>query len=340
MMNIFFVLALSLIGASGIYVLFNGWDSVRPKEDPFQAGMRILSGETAKPFFLSEGNLEIMLHQAGLDVSARAFLNVGLLGAIAAGGAMYAFTNAVVVALVAFFGFFLIYYWWLVQRRDTKRMQYEESIADWADLMAIAASETQILEKIFIKTAELTPAVCREDSVWVADQIQYQNIAGTEAMRQLCERRHSAMLSLLAQTILVWSQAGSTRPLSQILAPQSESLRSRARTRNEVDADLSFSRYNLAFVTVAPIGAVVLMRMSQPAAVQYYASMEGQALIIGAVAWSFFGYYLADRFLAVVRRTIQIRVDVSRQLIGAASRGPQSAARESGYGLPTEGESA
>jgi Flp pilus assembly protein TadB len=339
-MNIFLVLTLSLVGASGIYILVNGWESVKPKEDPLQAGMRIMSGEAAKPFFLSESNLQIMLHQAELDVSARAFLNVGLLGAIAAGGAMYAFTNAIVVAIVAFFGFFLIYYWWLVQRRDTKRMQYEESIADWADLMAIAASETQILEKILIKTAELTPAVCREDAVWVADQIQFQNISGTEALKQLCDRRHSAMLSLLTQTILVWSQAGSVRPLAQILAPQSESLRSRARTRNEVDADLSFSRYNLAFVTLAPIGAVILMRMSQPTAVVYYASPEGQLLIIGAVAWSFIGYYLADRFLAVVRRTIQIHVDVSRHLSGVSSRGSQSIARDSGFAAPTEGEGA
>jgi Flp pilus assembly protein TadB len=339
-MNIFLIVAISLIGASGVYLFFRGTDDFRPREDPLQAGMRIQSGEAAKPFFLSEANLEIMLHQAELDVSARAFLNVGLVGAVAAGGAMYAFTNAVVVAAVAFCGFFLVYYWWLVQRRESKRMLYEESIADWADMMAIAASESLILEKILIKTAEMTPAVCREDSEWVADQIQYQNISGTEALKQLCDRRHSAMLALLTQTLVVWSQAGSVRPLAQILAPQSESLRSRARTRNEAEADLSFARYNLAFVTVAPIAAVVLMRMSQPLAVEYYASPEGQLLTIGAVLWSFFGYYLADRFLAVVRRTIQIKVDVSKQLSGNAYHEPRSVQQDFGSGVPTEGETA
>jgi Flp pilus assembly protein TadB len=333
--NIFLVAAISLAGAAGIYLFFNGLESIAPREDPLLSGMRMMSGEAAKPSLLSVGHLEIMLHQAELDVSARAFLNVGILGAIASGAAMYAFTNAIAVCLVAFFGFFLVYAWWLVQRRETKRMKYEESIADWADLMAIAASETQILEKILTKTAELTPAVCREDSIWVSDQIQYQNISGTEAMQQLCERRHSAMLSLLTQTIVVWSQAGSVRPLAQILAPLSESLRSRARTRNEVDADLSFSRYNLAFVTVAPIGAVILLRMSQPLAAQYYSSPEGQILTIGAVVWSFLGYYLADRFLAVVRRTIQIQVDVSRHLYSAGPQEKRASVRE--RGVPTEG---
>jgi Flp pilus assembly protein TadB len=339
-MNIFLVIAVSLIGASGVYVFFRGTDGLKPREDPLQAGMRIHSGEAAKPFFLSEANLEIMLHQAELDVSARAFLNVGIVGAVAAGGAMYALTNAIIVAAVAFFGFFVVYTWWLVQRRENKHMQYEESIADWADMMAIAAADSQILEKILSKTAEMTPAVCREDSNWVADQIQYQNISGTEALQQLCARRHSAMLSLLTQTLVVWSQAGSVRPLAQILAPQSESLRSRARTRNEAEADLSFARYNLAFVTVAPIAAVVLMRMSQPLAVQYYSSPEGQLLTIGAVLWSFCGYYLADRFLASVRRTIQINVNVRRHLAGAGAYEPRTIARDFDSGIATEGEGA
>jgi Flp pilus assembly protein TadB len=337
-MNIFLVVAISLIGASGIFVFFRGTDHWNRREDPLQAGMRIRSGEAEKPFFFSTANLEVMLHQAELDVSARAFLNVGFAGAVAAGGAMFAFTSAIVVAAVAFFGFFAAYYWWLVRRRENKRMVYEESIADWADMMAIAASESLILEKILIKTAEMTPAVCREDSVWVADQIHFQNISGTDALKQLCDRRHSAMLSLLTQTLVVWSQAGSVRPLAQILAPQSESLRSRARIRNEAEADLSFARYNLAFVTVAPIAAVVLMRISQPLAMEYYASPEGQLLVMGAVLWSFFGYYLADRFLAVVRRTIQIKVDVSRQLSGVSARELRLPIQKFGSGVPTEGE--
>lgn len=320
MTNFLLIVAFSLAGAMGAFIFFAGAESLKPRPKRLLESQRILSGEEAKPSFFSIEYLEVALHQADLNVSAMAFLRVGFIGAILLAGAMFAVTGAIVVALVAFVGFFVIYWWWLVQERDKRRMAYEEAIPDWIDRMSIASIEKPILKYILVKSADLAPPAIREDAKWVADEISYQNISGTEALRMLCERKQSSMLSLMTQVLVAWTEAGSAKPLAEVLSPLGDFLRARASARNSAEAELTMTRGQLALVTVAPVAFVILLRMSDPDVSRYYSTPEGQLLIIGCVAVACVGYFFADRILSVVRRSIEIKVDVSRTLSGISLR--------------------
>jgi Flp pilus assembly protein TadB len=320
MTDIFFILAFSLVGGMGAYIFFAGAGSLKPRPKRLLESQRIVSGVEAKPFFFSIENLEIALHQADLNVSAMAFLRVGVIGALILAGCMFALTGAIAVAIVAFFGFFLVYWWWLVQERDKKRMAYEDAIPDWVDRMAIASIEKDILKFILVKSADLAPPAIREDAKWVADEISFKNIGATDALRALCERKQSSILSLMTQVLVAWSDVGSAKPLAEVLAPLSESIRARTSARNAAEADLTMTRGQLALVTLAPVAFVIMLRASNPSVARYYSTPEGQIVTIACIGVAAVGYIIGDRILSVVRKSIDIKIDINRTLSGVAFR--------------------
>jgi len=73
--DFFLIIFLTLIGAVGAFIIAT---------NPFASKNLLTQGQSMttnveeKPSFLSIDNLELMLHQAELDVSALAYLRVGL----------------------------------------------------------------------------------------------------------------------------------------------------------------------------------------------------------------------------------------------------------------------
>jgi Flp pilus assembly protein TadB len=310
------ILVFALVGGMGAYIAFGGVNSLKPKPKRLLESQRILSGQEEKPFFLSIENLEVSLQQADLNVSALAFLRVGAIGALILAGGMFALTGAIAVAVVAFFGFFVVYWWWLVQQRDKKRMAYEDAIPDWVDRMAIASIEKDILKHILVKSADLAPPAVREDAKWLADEISFKNIGPTDALRALCKRKQSSILSLMTQVLVAWSDIGSSKPLAEVLAPLSESIRARTSARNAAEADLTMTRGQLALVTLAPVAFIIMLRGSDPNVARYYSTLEGQIVVVACCGVAAIGYIIGDRILSVVRKSIDIKVDIDQVLSG------------------------
>jgi len=248
--------------------------------------------------------LEAALLQADLPVHPARFLQSALLLGLA-GLAVGWLLGGVLVAGFCAAASLVGYLYWLSWRRDSRRLAYEEALADLCDRLAAGALLTSTLQGALAHAAESAPEILRTDVAYIASQLSQTGRVQT-AFAEVLERRRSSALQLLADTLDVWSRRGATLPLQDILAPLATSIRDMAAAGKRMNSELSGTRMTLLIVSLAPTGFVLLLRLTTPALDQIYASPAGQWIQIAAYTIAGTGFLLGQRMLQRVQAVLTL----------------------------------
>jgi len=249
--------------------------------------------------------LAAAIAQADVQVTPAGFIRVGLLIALLSSLGVYLLTDAIGVSILMGAVGLILYIQWLYQRRDAKRLEYEETLADMCDRLGVGAQLYGSLKGAMNHAAEMAPEVAKDDFSFVAGQITSgASIHG--AFEDVQRSRRSTSLDLLVDTITVWSNRGATIPLQQILSPLSTTIRETASERKRMHSELSGVRSQMRLVAVAPVILVALMRFSSPALASIYASPSGESIQTVAYMLALVGFLLGTRALAKVSRVLEI----------------------------------
>lgn len=246
------------------------------------------------------------LVQADLDITPIGFYRSGMLIALVAAMAAYVLTGGYAVA--AFVGIMsvLLYLNWLFWRRDNRRMQYEEGLADVADAMAAGALITNTIKGSITHAAQLAPPSVREDFQHISSMVT-QGASIPEAFAEPRAHRQSYSLDLLADTLFIWSTRGTTIPLAQVLHPLTKTIREMSSERRRMESELMGTRYQMMIVAVFPFFMVFFMRTAFPDFKGFFATEMGQVFQLISYSISAVGYVFAERALGGVRKVLDVQ---------------------------------
>jgi Flp pilus assembly protein TadB len=277
------------------------------------AALRRTAKETLKPEPGEENfvkavrasGLEVALAQADLAVTPAGFIRVGILLALVALALGYLVSGGLLVAVFLSAGSIVLYVYWLQWRRDEKKLEYEEALADMCDRISAGATLTSTLQGAMTHAAETAPEILKTDFNFIAAQLTQTGSVRT-AFADIVRRRRSYSLELLASTLEVWSIRGATMRLQQVLAPLSTTIRAMATEGKRMNSELSGARMTLMIVAIAPAFFVLLLRLTTPSLDAIYASPSGQVIQIVAYAIAGAGFMIGQRILQRVRRVMEI----------------------------------
>ncbi|TET81596.1 MAG: hypothetical protein E3J37_08965 [Anaerolineales bacterium] len=254
---------------------------------------------------VSKRGLDVTLAQADLDVTPAGFVRTGiLLGLVGLAGG-YLVSGGLIVAAFTTVGSVVLYVYWLQWRRDEKRLEYEEALADMCDRISAGATLTSTLQGAMNHAAETAPEIVKEDFNYIASQLT-QTASVKTAFGDVVKRRGSYSLAMMADTLEVWSLRGATISLQEVLAPLSGTIRAIAMEGRRMNSELTRARWQLFIVAIAPAGFVLLLRLTSPAMDRIYASMTGQIVQIVAYTIAVAGFLLGQRTMRRVRRVMEV----------------------------------
>ncbi len=259
-----------------------------------------------RPFLtLHRRGLAAAVAQADLPVTPSGFVRFGLIASFSAFALAYLLTGALLASVLVGVLGCLLYVQWLLWRRDAKRLEYEEALADLCDRLGAGALLTNSLKGALSHAAELAPEIVREDARYLASQITAGAGVGA-AFGEVRRRRRSVSLDLLADTLAVWAGRGAAVPLHAILDPLSLTIREMAGERKRMQTELSGVRAQLMLVALAPLLFVALLRSASPTMAGIYASAVGQLIQSAAYLIAAAGFLAGQRALAGVARVLEI----------------------------------
>lgn len=265
---------------------------VEPPEDDLMRSMR------------SRG-LDVTLAQADLNVTRAGFIRTGILLVVIGLASGYLVSGGVLVAAFTAAATAVMYIYWLQWRRDEKRLEYEEALADMCDRLSAGATLTSTLQGAMNHAAETAPEIVKEDFNFIASQLT-QTGSVKMAFTDVVKRRRSYSLALMADTLEVWALRGATISLQQVLAPLSSTIRAVAMEGRRMNSELTRARWQLFIVAVAPAGFVLLLRLTTPALDVVYASPTGQVIQMVAYSIAAVGFLLGQRTMQRVRRVMDV----------------------------------
>lgn len=249
--------------------------------------------------------LEATLAQADLNVTPAGFIRTGLLLALVGLAVGYLVSGGLLVAVFTCAATVVLYVYWLQWRRDEKRLEYEEALADMCDRLAAGATLTSTLQGAMTHAAETAPEIVREDFNFIAGQLT-QTASVRTAFTDMVKRRRSYSLALMADTLEVWALRGATISLQEVLAPLSGTIRAIAMEGRRMNSELTRARWQLFIVAIAPAIFVLLLRFTSPAMDRVYAGATGQLVQVVAYAIAASGFLLGQRTMQRVRRVMEV----------------------------------
>lgn len=249
--------------------------------------------------------LDATLAQADLNVTRAGFIRSGLLLVLLGVAVGYLVSGGLLVALFVGAATAVLYVYWLQWRRDEKRLEYEEALADMCDRLSAGATLTSTLQGAMNHAAETAPEIVREDFNYIASQLT-QTASVKSAFKDVVARRRSYSLALMADTLEVWALRGATISLQEVLAPLSSTIRAVAMEGRRMNSELTRARWQLAIVAIAPAFFVLLLRLTTPAMDRIYASATGQIVQIVSYTIAAGGFLLGQRTMQRVRRVMDI----------------------------------
>ena len=251
--------------------------------------------------------LDATLAQADLNVTPAGFVRTGILLGLVGLAIGYLVSGGLLVALFACGATVVLYVYWLQWRRDEKRLEYEEALADMCDRLAAGATLTSTLQGAMTHAAETAPAIVKEDFNFIASQLT-QTASVKTAFGDMVNRRRSYSLALMADTLEVWALRGATISLQEVLAPLSGTIRAMGMEGRRMNSELTRARWQLFIVAVAPAMFVLLLRLTSPAMDQVYASPTGQLVQVAAYTIAAGGFLLGQRTMQRVRRVMEVEL--------------------------------
>jgi Flp pilus assembly protein TadB len=249
--------------------------------------------------------LDATIAQADLNVTPAGFIRTGFLLVLLGLAVGYLVSGGLLVAVFMGAATGVLYVYWLQWRRDEKRLEYEEALADMCDRLAAGATLTSTLQGAMNHAAETAPEIVKEDFNFIAAQLT-QTASVKTAFGDVVKRRRSYSLALMADTLEVWALRGATISLQEVLAPLSGTIRAVAMEGRRMNSELTRARWQLFIVAVAPAMFVLLLRLTTPAMDQMYASLTGQIVQMVAYTIAAVGFLLGQRTMQRVRRVMEV----------------------------------
>jgi Flp pilus assembly protein TadB len=305
---------MSFIGATGIFLVTI---SLARKHKPsgFARIQRLISRQAEPEDAPTPGDnplktlrakgLAAFLAQADLHISPTGFLRTGIAIGLATLAVAFVLTGTLVVSIFVCLISTILYLQWLYQRRDTKRLEYEEALAELCDRLGVGAQLYGSLKGALTHAAETATEIVRSDFNTIASQIT-SGASIMDAFAEAQRARQSYSLDLLADTLTVWSNRGATIPLHQILNPLSTTIRETASERRRMHAELSGVRTQMRLVAIAPVILVALLRFSSHALASIYASPPGMIIQTTAYLIALMGFLAGTHALSRVARVLEI----------------------------------
>lgn len=249
--------------------------------------------------------LNATLSQADLDVTPAGFIRTGILLALVGLAVGYLVSGGFLVAAFTSAGTVILYIYWLQWRRDEKRLEYEEALADMCDRLSAGATLTSTLQGAMNHAAETAPEIVKEDFNYIASQLT-QTASVKTAFNDVVKRRGSYSLALMADTLEVWSLRGATISLQEVLAPLSNTIRTIAMEGRRMNSELTRARWQLFIVAIAPAIFVLLLRLTSPAMDRMYSSPTGQIVQVVGYSIAVSGFLLGQRVMQRVRQVLEV----------------------------------
>jgi Flp pilus assembly protein TadB len=267
-------------------------------------------GETEDNFFraVRSRGLETAVSQADLNVTPAGFIRVGIIVALVSFALGYLVSRGLLVSLFIAAGSVVMYVYWLQWRRDDRKLEYEEALADMCDRLSAGATLTSTLQGAMNHAAETAPEIVKEDFNFIAGQLS-QTASVKTAFADVVKRRKSYSLALMADTLEVWSLRGATISLHEVLAPLSNTIRAMAMEGKRMNSELTGARLTLIIVAIAPAGFVLLLRVTTPALDAIYSSPAGQVIQIMAYLIAAAGFLIGQRIMQRVRRVMDLEME-------------------------------
>ena len=247
--------------------------------------------------------LQRKLDQSDLGVTASEFITVALVAGLGLGvvlffltGVATAFPLGVVIGALGYWNF-------LEDRRDTRRREYQEALAEVVDILREGFGSGNSPQVALGVTAQYAPAVCRPDFEWVVTAMSLGK-SPVDALRAVAELRRDVMLDRIVEALIVnLEKGGAIQPILVILA---QSVRGLAAARRRIYTAQSTTRMEARLVCVAPIVFVVMMRQTAPDLMEpFLASEWGNAAVFAIGVMSALAYYWMNKIGASALVTLE-----------------------------------
>jgi len=233
------------------------------------------------------------LAQADIPITAGEFLRVSLMLGLALGLAGYLLTGAVVSGLLGLALGGLVYWSYLEDRRDKRRIAYQEALAEVVDILQEAFAACRSLHAALDVVAEHAPEPVRADFQEITKRLRVGEDLAV-VLREVAERRRDVMLDRLVEAIIAHREEGGE--LGPVLRPLAHGVRGLARVRRRVASAQARIKWEARVVCVAPFVFMAILRFTAPGLQQaFYGSIWGQLCIILVAALSLGAYYVMYR---------------------------------------------
>ncbi|MCC7163496.1 MAG: type II secretion system F family protein [Anaerolineae bacterium] len=237
--------------------------------------------------------LQRKLDQADFQLEAMDFLRVTLILAIGLGIVAYVLTGIPTAAFIGAIGAVVGYWTFLQDRRERRRREYQEALADAVDVLQEAVSTRQSLNSSLAVVAKHCSVAVRGDF----EEIVARITAGEEianALRLIAQRRRDVMCDRFAEALIAYSTEGGK--LLPILQALSEAVRGLAAVRRRVATTQSRIRWEARVVCLAPFVFIIILRFTAPDLQgPFYSTVWGQLALIVIACMCGGAYYLMNR---------------------------------------------
>ena len=280
---------IAFIGAAGFFIMVLSL-LAHPRYS-LRRELARLEGREQEGGFLAR--LQRKLDQADIPISAGEFLRVSTMLGVAVGLGTFVLTGIASAGLMGFALGFFIYWSYLEDRRDKRRIAYQEALAEVVDILQEAFAATHSLLMAIDTLAEHAPEPAREDFQEISRRLHVGESL-PDVLREVAARRREIMFDRLVEALIANMEEGGE--LGPVLRALAKAVRGMARVRRQVAAAQSKIRWEARVVCIAPFVFMIILRFTAATLQRpFYASIWGQlaALVVGFLSAG--AYYIMNR---------------------------------------------
>jgi tight adherence protein B len=274
-------LVLALGGALGVYLAFEGLTNPEPLDPrPALARQRERLVRGIREFLAGAGLPDVAPSQFAL-ASGVAGLVCAVLAQLTLGWP--------IVAVVAFGLGLALPFSYFARRRDRRRAQIQEELADAIDQLTATVRAGLAMSEALAGLAVHGPVRLRPE--WEALVRDQQLIGLGPALAAMRERLADPTGDLVFLALAFAEQNGG-RNVTSVLAKLSQTTRARVRLQAAVRAEQARHRLTAQVLALMPLALLLVVRSINPDYLAVYDTLLGQAIIGVAVALVGLGYVL------------------------------------------------
>ena len=280
---------IAFIGAAGFFIMVLSL-LAHPRYS-LRRELARLEGREQEGGFLAR--LQRKLDQADIPISAGEFLRVSTMLGVAVGLGTFVLTGIASAGLMGFALGFFIYWSYLEDRRDKRRIAYQEALAEVVDILQEAFAATHSLLMAIDTLAEHAPEPAREDFREISRRLHVGESL-PDVLQEVAARRREIMFDRLVEALIANMEEGGE--LGPVLRALAKAVRGMARVRRQVAAAQSRIRWEARVVCIAPFVFMIILRFTAATLQRpFYASIWGQlaALVVGFLSAG--AYYIMNR---------------------------------------------